>query len=228
MEEAVTACGILFSLRFHLAAVVAGQIRPADIKIASTRLIQSQVPKGVDLRTPENRAYLSVLARIARACRVLLRQAARDQQRRLQDEMDAFVRRDEWIMYTGRLPRKRLRLAEYLYFRGAISRQMLEHSLAWQKRKRPLMGQIAMERGYVTPRQFAEVLCRLERGEMFGEKAREMGLLTNGQVSMILAQQESHGCPVGAYFVRNGLLSREQLDEYLGELRIHNRAYGGA
>jgi hypothetical protein len=105
---------------------------------------------------------------------------------------------------------------------------MLEHSLAWQKRKRPLMGQIAMERGYVTPRQFAEVLCRLERGEMFGEKAREMGLLTNGQVSMILAQQESHGCPVGAYFVRNGLLSREQLDEYLGELRIHNRAYGGA
>ncbi len=125
--------------------------------------------------------------------------------------------------YRGPLPRRVLRLGEFLYYSGQVSWQSLISSLVWQKRHRPRFGQVAVSWRLLTPRQTELVLRRRQWGERFGECAVRLGLMVPFWVRSILLHQSRRQPRLGGYFLEQGLLSPAELQRWLQRLAEHNR-----
>jgi hypothetical protein len=127
---------------------------------------------------------------------------------------------------AGAVPRRRLRLAEYLFHRGKIRWSDVTDALQWQRAQRPMVGRIALEWGYLTHADIRDVIARrrAERAfdEPFCEYACRIGLLTGAQATAIVGQQRRLQRPIGEWFVARGLLRRDEVDVLATELALHN------
>lgn len=128
------------------------------------------------------------------------------------------------------LPRRKLRLAEYLYYSGRISWAALTDAVAWQRRQRPALGRLAVAAGYLTADQVARLLDRRrlagEQGVPLGEYAVRHGALTSFQLLALLGRQVRMQRRIGEYFVEQGLLDREEIDELRRRIAWHNARQG--
>ena len=73
------------------------------------------------------------------------------------------------LFYHGPLPRRPLRLAEFLYFTGRISWQSLISALVWQRAVRPRFGELARELRSITSADLAKILASKLRHEQTGK-----------------------------------------------------------
>ncbi|MGC4116745.1 MAG: molecular chaperone DnaJ [Myxococcales bacterium] len=124
--------------------------------------------------------------------------------------------------YEGRCPKRRLRLGEMLYFKGHISWRTLMSALSWQRRQRPLLGQLAVEWGFLTQEQVQDLLlerCRSGSRLPFGEYAFRRGAITSFQLMALVGRQRQLQRPLGEYFVERGLLGAEVLARMILEQR---------
>ena len=123
------------------------------------------------------------------------------------------------------LPRRRLRLAEFLYYSGRVGWQDFVAAVAWQRTQRPAVGRIAVDFGFLERFEVAEILER-RRAEgvrqPFGEFAVRHGYLTPFQLLALLGQQLRLQQPIGRYFVQRGLVSDLDLDDARGTIFRHN------
>lgn len=127
--------------------------------------------------------------------------------------------------YRGALPRRRLLLGEFLFYRGAVSWESLIRAIVWQRRQRPRLGDIASKRGWISEEE-AGVLSRTKGlGVPMGEALVRAGLLSRVQVQMLLWRQQRMQAALGGYFVSEGLLTRQRLEGLVEELGRHNSAY---
>lgn len=131
---------------------------------------------------------------------------------------------------SAELPRRKLRLAEYLYYSGRISWAVLTDAVAWQRKQRPAIGRLAVSAGYLTADQVARLLDRRraagEQGVPLGEYAVRHGLLTPFQRLALLGRQIRLQRRIGEYFVERGLVAREEIDELRRKIAWHNARQG--
>ena len=124
------------------------------------------------------------------------------------------------------LPRRRLRLAEFLYYAGVVPWSDFVGAVAWQRAQRPAVGRIAVDFGFLSGREVAEILERRRReggtGEPFGEFAVRRGYLTPFQLLALLGQQLRLQRPIGRYFAERGLVSDGALDDARAAVFRHN------
>ncbi len=135
----------------------------------------------------------------------------------------------DWPQRPRVLPRRRLRLAEFLYYSGRISFGAFVEAIVWQRRQRPAMGRIAVEFGFLTLSEVIEILQR-RRGDdafsvPFGEYAVRAGRLTPFQVLAILGAQHRRQRPIGEFFVECGLVRAGDVDALLRAMAAHNARY---
>ena len=114
--------------------------------------------------------------------------------------------------YHGYMPSRELRLAEFLYYSGMISWQTLIAAIVWQKRQRPLFGQIARQWRYLSEEEINSILRQKTRQEKFGECALRRGYLTPFQLLVVAGRQKQLQPRIGIHFVNQGLFSEFQLD----------------
>jgi hypothetical protein len=131
---------------------------------------------------------------------------------------------------TGpRLPRRRLRLAEYLYYSGRVGWQDYVAAVAWQRGQRPAIGRLAVELGLLGQRDVADLLERRRRdgaqSEPFGEFAVRRGFLTRNQLLAVVGRQKQGERRIGQYFIERGLLNALELDAARLALFGHNARY---
>jgi hypothetical protein len=126
------------------------------------------------------------------------------------------------LFYHGPLPRRRLRLAEYLYYSGRISWQSLISALVWQRSVKPRFGELARELRSITGPELMKILASKLRGEQTGETARRLRLLTAAQVERILRLQRLRHKRIGRYFVEKESMPGDTLSALLRELSRHN------
>ena len=126
------------------------------------------------------------------------------------------------IYYHGPLPRRRLRLAEFLYYSGFISWQCLISALVWQRSGRPKFGEIARQLRIVNATDMSRVLRSRGAHEQTGAAASRLRLLTIEDVGRILRIQRARQRPIGRYFVEKERMSDEELSRLLHELFRHN------
>ena len=134
----------------------------------------------------------------------------------------ARAERGREVFYHGPLPRRRLRLAEFLYYSGSISWQSLISSLVWQRSGRPKFGEIARQLQLVSASDMTRVLLARVRHEPTGVAASRLRLITVEDVRRVLRIQRARQRPIGRYFVENERLSDAELTRLLHELFRHN------
>ena len=129
------------------------------------------------------------------------------------------------LYFNGRLPSRRLRLGTYLYYRGLISYYQVMESIAWQKNRRPLIGQMAMQIGKLTANQFARIIVHVKNGEFFGTIARKQNLLSNSVIQTLVKAQEKYDCRIGRYFVEKQIFSEDEIRKLEEEMCRHNKKF---
>lgn len=126
------------------------------------------------------------------------------------------------IYYHGPIPKRRLQVGQYLYYRGKITFGGLIKAVIWQRKQRPSFGDIAVQWGLLDSDGVKRIFSLCGKPRLFGEKAVELGLLTVFQVNAILLYQQSRQNRIGAYFVQNNILSQYDLDRLILDLKQHN------
>lgn len=115
--------------------------------------------------------------------------------------------------------KRALILGRHLHRRGLITLRQLIAAVAWQRAQRPAVGQIAKAWGILSEDQVFKVLQDKAQGELFGDYAVRAGLMTPFQRLAIVGRQRVMQKPIGAYFVEQGILTEEQIDEEVRALK---------
>lgn len=124
--------------------------------------------------------------------------------------------------YRGAMPQNRMRFATFLYYKGVFDQSTLGMALDWQKRCRPLIGQIAVAWDFITLREFAEILYQSRDGQPFGQVAKRRGRLNDSQIAALLTEQERFRKPIGQFFIEKKILTKGEVEMYLLEHEMHN------
>lgn len=116
-----------------------------------------------------------------------------------------------------------LEFGMYAYYLGKISYRDLIEALVWQRRQRPVLGEIARRWGWLDEDQVRQVCQYRGQALRFGKKALEMGLLSGLQVDTLIRHQRNLQQRIGAYFIDKGLMTIAEADRLAHDLRVHNR-----
>ncbi len=125
--------------------------------------------------------------------------------------------------YNGFIPKRELRIGQYLYYTGSITWGMLIDSVLWQRRNRPLIGQIAREWKILTGEDIHEILMARNAGEKFGECAIRKCFITPFNLLALLGKQRKLQQPIGEYFIRQAILRSEEIETIVEQQKVHNR-----
>jgi hypothetical protein len=124
------------------------------------------------------------------------------------------------------MPRRRIRLAEYLYYSGRISWAVMVEAIAWQRRQRPAVGRIAVDFGFLTPLEVIDVIERRHRAGAhevpFGEFALRLGMITPFERLAMVGRQVRLQRPIGQYFVERGLIGEHEFEDLRRHIVRHN------
>lgn len=134
----------------------------------------------------------------------------------------ARAERGREVFYHGPLPRRRLRLAEFLYYSGSISWQSLISSIVWQRSGRPKFGEIARQLQLVSADDMTGVLLARVHHEQTGAAALRLRLITVEDIRRVLRIQRARQRPIGRYFVERERMPDGELTRLLHELFRHN------
>ena len=129
---------------------------------------------------------------------------------------------------SGKIPRRRLRFAQYLYYARVIDWNMLFRAMRWQHRTRPCVGEIARDSGLLSADDVTHILRHKRIEERFGEAALRLGRLDHVRLLTILGHQHRLDRPIGRYFVEHGVLTPEALEHWLRRHWTHNLAVASA
>ncbi len=124
--------------------------------------------------------------------------------------------------YAGLFPKRGLLIGQFLYYSGIVSWRTLIKAILWQRRRRPLIGQLAKEWGMLDQDDIREILMGRRGRESFGECALRKGYLNTFKIMALLGKQRKFKLPIGKYFINEGLLHPREIDLMVEKQRIHN------
>jgi hypothetical protein len=254
MEQAIQACSALFETPFFVSQSILDWLHEQDVALAFQKAVTKNVPPGVNLLKDSSKLHAPTIRRLLNSYQILTdyirsrdtkgRRALvvlnhhKGRQRLSIDRSSlafkirklASWREDRCVnremYYDGNIIPTHLRFGSYLYYRGLVSYEMLCDALQWQRERRPLMGQIAMKCGFLSPQDFAQVLFYVRVGDSFGTVARRHNKLSDAQVAKIAAIQNKYNCRIGSYFVEAGLLSKDVVERNYHHFQSHNNQHG--
>ncbi|PLX79269.1 MAG: J domain-containing protein [Desulfuromonas sp.] len=121
-----------------------------------------------------------------------------------------------------RIPERPLQFGHYLYHRGLISYQQLINALVWQRQQRPMLGELAVQVGWLRDEDTLAICRQREGYARFGERAIRMGKLSTGQVKALILHQRTMHKKIGQYFVEKEILSAEEVEHLAEKMKEHN------
>lgn len=120
------------------------------------------------------------------------------------------------------LPARRLMFGEFLFHSGLCEWRDVFQALAWQRQSRPRLGEIGCNFGWINKQDVSTIFHHLQAGIRFGETAVRIGLLNPQQLERLLRHQTIRQQRIGQFFLRNDILSQQELQDALWHLSKHN------
>lgn len=124
--------------------------------------------------------------------------------------------------YSGSVPKSNLMLGQFLYYSGLISWRTLIEAICWQRRQRPLIGQIAMAWGLISYQDILRILTLRTFDEKFGECALRHGYISSFELFALVGKQRRLQRPFGEYFIQSGILTPADLINIAQKQQLHN------
>ena len=112
------------------------------------------------------------------------------------------------MFYRGPVPRRRLRLAEFLYYSGRDSWQTLINAIVWQKMEKPKFGELARDLREISSQDLAKILVSKLLNEQTGQTALRLRLLTAREVQRILILSARAIVPLGGTSLKGAACRR--------------------
>jgi curved DNA-binding protein CbpA len=124
--------------------------------------------------------------------------------------------------YNGYVPKRELLIGQFLYYSGFISRKTLFDAIYWQRKRRPIIGKIALDWGILSSDDIKKILTERNYKEHFGEYALRNGFITHFEHLAIIGRQRKLQPPIGEYFIQHGVLANTELKKMIESLKTHN------
>ena len=127
---------------------------------------------------------------------------------------------------ANNIPKRRLKIGQFLYYSGLISWQTLIDAIVWQRRHRPRIGEIAVQWNMLSEMDVQRILEQKGLNEKFGERALFLGYLNRYELMALLGKQRNLNFPIGEYFVRHGILRTKDIEYMVQQHLVHNKKMG--
>ncbi len=125
--------------------------------------------------------------------------------------------------YNGNVPKRELLIGQFLYYSGLISWKTLCDAVYWQRKRRPIIGKIALDWGILSSDDIKRILTERSYKDKFGEYALQNGFITHFEYLAIIGRQRKLQPPIGEYFIKQGILVSTELKKMIESLKNHNR-----
>ncbi len=235
-EELIDACGVLFGPEVKVSPQFLHYIQPSGIKAAfRERALETHPDRALALgkygTTMDDMfkevvvAYEKLRAAIKGDGVVLVKKGANGGNGRGATARHGFDSGFSDLLYTGEIPRRELLFGRFLYYSRRISWRSLIQAITWQRKQRPLIGQIALEWGMLSRKEITDVITARDAREKFGEAALRKGYLNKYNLLAILGKQRGLHRPLGDYFVARSLYTRLDMNRAANGQRQHNRRF---
>ncbi len=235
-EELLDACGVLFGPEVKVSPQFLHYIQPSGIKAAfRERALETHPDRALALGKYGARmddmfkevvvAYEKLRAAIKGDGVVLVKKGANGGNGRGAAASRQYDAGFSDILYTGELPRRELLFGRFLYYSGLISWRSLIQAITWQRKQRPLIGQIALEWGMLSRKEINDVITGRILTEKFGEAALRKGYINKFNLMAILGKQRGLHRPLGDYFVTLSQFTRMDMSRAANGQRIHNHRF---
>lgn len=235
IPEVFDACGILFGPEVEISLDFLKYLEPSGLRSAyRKKALETHPDRAKSLGRDETRmserfreatlAYERLIPIVRNKGAVLLRGQSRAIRNNKKNSARRQAKRDfSDLFYTKEMPKRELLLGQFLYYSGLISWRTLIRAITWQRRQRPLIGQIALEWKMISRNEIQRILMwRNFRGK-FGERAIRLGYLSRFQLMALLGKQHNLQHPIGEFFVNNGILRLQDIEAMVERQKIHNR-----
>jgi len=124
--------------------------------------------------------------------------------------------------FTGKTPQRILRLGEFLYYSKRISWKTLIKALIYQYQRRPKLGELCLNLGFINNHEIFYIIKNLNRSEKFGECAVRLNCLSNYQLLVGLGMQKKYNYPIGKFFTDKSIFSDINLNQLVVKQHEHN------
>ncbi|MFO7831676.1 MAG: J domain-containing protein [Desulfuromonadaceae bacterium] len=123
------------------------------------------------------------------------------------------------------LPQRYLEAGLFLYHRGVITYAEMIEALVWQRRQRPVIGDLARRWGWLKDMDVVALNRQRTFRGRFGARAVHHGYLTPFQVQVLLRYQQRCQQPFAQYFVEQGILSADEVEHFMRQQARHNSKF---
>ena len=235
IPEVFDACGILFGPEVEISLDFLKYLDPSGLRSAyRKKALETHPDRAKALGRDETRmserfreatlAYERLIPIVRNKGAVLLRGQSRAIRNNKKNSARRQAKRDfSDLFYTKEMPKRELLLGQFLYYSGLISWRTLIRAITWQRRQRPLIGQIALEWKMISRNEIQRILMWRNFSGKFGERAIRLGYLSRFQLMALLGKQHNLQCPIGEFFVNNGILRLQDIEAMVERQKIHNR-----
>ena len=125
----------------------------------------------------------------------------------------------------GPLPARPLQFGLFLYYLGVVPFNAVIAAIIWQRGQRPALGEIARRWGWLNDKNISEIINHRSGIHKFGERAEQLGLLSQQQVRTLLFHQRTRQKRMGLFFIEQGYFDKATLNQLLLQLAEHNQTY---
>jgi len=123
------------------------------------------------------------------------------------------------------LPSRPLQFGLFLYYRRIIPFKAVIAAITWQRQQRPMLGAIAKRWGWLDDKSIHTIVNHRSGFRKFGERAEQLGLLSQRQIRTLLFHQRNQQKQMGHYFVEQGYFDEGTLNKFLLQLAEHNQTF---
>ena len=233
--EVFDACGLLFGPKVEVSPDFLKYLEPSGLRSAyrkkafethpdRAKVLGRDEAKMVERFREATLAYERLIPIVSSKGTVPLRSKSSVGKNNKKNNAGRHEKRDfSELFYTKEIPKRELLLGQFLYYSGLISWHTLIRAITWQRKQRPLIGQIALEWEMISRNEIQRILVRRNLRGKFGERAIRLGYLSRFQLMALLGKQRNLQCPIGEFFVNEGIFHIQDMEVMTERQKIHNR-----
>lgn len=235
-NELLDACRVLFGTEIQLSREFLFYMQPSGVKTAFRQKAKQMHPDMYATASADEYERQTELFRDVNEAYKLLDRFSASEYKRLwtpadhettfkynpeaPEAQDDTESEDEFT-----LPQRYLETGLFLYHRGVITYAEMIEALVWQRRQRPVLGDLARRWGWLQDADVDTINRQRTFRGRFGERAIHHGYLTPFQVQVLLRYQQRSQQPFAQYFVEQGILSAAEVENLMRQQARHNAKF---
>jgi curved DNA-binding protein CbpA len=235
-NELLNACRVLFGTEVHLSRDFLFYMQPSGVKSAFRQKAKQIHPDMYASASADEYERQTELFRDVNEAYKLLDRFSTSDRKRLWTPADRETSFTPSSHYPGghgpaeadeelSLPQRYLETGLFLYHCGVITYAEMIEALVWQRRQRPVIGDLALRWGWLKDTDIESINRQRGFRGRFGERAIHYGYLTPFQVQVLLRYQQRVQRPFAQFFVEQGILDADEVKRLMRLQARHNSKF---